>query len=669
MRAGRLLRLTGVRWALLFDPPVCLFDTNTAARASRGRAPVRASTDNAAGDALAGAAAAAGDAAASALKMLFSASQQEGPQGQQAAPLSLSGPPVLPVVTDTDLEDEVSDLNLKLEDRLGKGSRATVFRCVGGNLRAPPGTKPRWRASPGEVVAVKALVGEVTPDSLAELTSEAALWSKLDHPGIVRVYHATLAPVPLLVLEACEEGTLFAALRRQGALDVRPLALDVASALAAVHAAGQAHRDVKSANVLLTKTGGRLQAKLCDWGSAAPMQSSLPSRPAPPGWPSAFFGSSSGPKAPTTWTPVGTALWMAPEMLQPHYQGSAPQPGASGATADVHSFAVLLWEMLERRLPWVETTKVSRAEVLRVVVKEQRRLPLAPWVHPDLAALMAQCWHVDPKQRPSMAQVAQRLKELKAWDTDGHLDRVAAGKVPVPSNTTANKAAGLGTAMRIAVFGGGAAAAAPKAAAAPPVKPPARGVAPAAPVVETAEEEEERLTLSETVPEVESDGTPKPGAQALAASLAQALAPPAADGKKAAPAPSSSSTADVLLSAVLPHAYSQVVSVPVKVELDALVVKMKALEARVAQLEDRRKYDPLAAVVADGKRQELADVTTKVTAMRADAAVKAWAHVNALLADASAAAAKEYAAARRLADESKQKAAQAGGNGRRTRTR
>ena len=188
-------------------------------------------------------------------------------------------------------------------------------------------------------------------------------------------------------------------------------------------------------------------------------------------------------------------------------------------------------------------------------------------------------------------------------------------------------------------------------------------------MVETAEEEEERLTLSETVPEVESDGTPKPSAQALAASLAQALAPPAADGKKAAPAPSSNSTADVLLSAVLPHAYSQVVSVPVKVELDALVVKMKALEVRVAQLEDRRKYDPLAAVVADGKRQELADVTNKVTAMRADAAVKAWAHVNALLADASAAAAKEYAAARRLADESKQKAAQAGGSGRRTRTR
>ena len=647
--------LTGVAWALLC---VHLFVHNTtAAHIFRGRcAPVlRASTDNA-GDAFAGAAAAAGDAAASALKMLWG-SQQEGGVPSPAAPLSLSGAPVLPVVTDTDLEDEVADLNLKVEDRLGKGSRATVFRCVGGNLRSPPGAaKPPWRASPGEVVAVKALVGEVTPDSLAELTSEAALWRQLDHPGIVRVYHATLAPVPLLVLEACEEGTLFAALRRPGALDVRPLAVDVASALAAVHAAGQAHRDVKSANVLLTRTGGRLQAKLCDWGSAAPMQSSLPSRPAPPGWPSALFGSSAGPKAPTTWTPVGTALWMAPEMLQPHYQGTAPQPGASGATADVHSFGVLLWEMLERRLPWVEGTKVNRAEVLRVVVKEQRRLPLAPWVHPDLAALITQCWHVDPKQRPSMAQVAQRLQALPAWDTDGHLDRVAAGKVPVPSTSgaAANKVPGLGTAMRIAVFGGGGAAAPKAAAVASPAKQPASR-APAAPVVAEPEDEEERLTLSETVPEVESDGAPKPSAQALAASMAQALAPPA-DGKKAVPAPSGSSTADVLLSSILPHAYGTVVSAPVKVELDALVVKMKALEVRVAQLEERRRYDPLAAVVGDGKKQELQDITAKVTAMRADAAVKAWAHVNALLAEASASAAKEYAAARRLADESKKAA-------------
>jgi hypothetical protein len=583
---------------------------------------------------------------------------------------SSSSAPVLPVVTDTDLEDELADLNLKVVDRIGKGSRATVFRCKGLNLRPPPAAagvaRPTWRASPGQVVAVKALVGEVTQESLAELISEAALWKELEHPGIVRVYHAHLSSVPLLVLEACEEGTLFSALRKAGAIDVRPLAIDVANALAAVHAAGQAHRDIKSANVLLAHSPeGRLQAKLCDWGSAARLGESLPSRPAPPSWPSKLFGSGgNAATAPTTWTPVGTALWMAPEMLAPHYAREPPTPGASGATADVHSFGVLLWELLERRLPWVEGTKVTRAEVLRVVVKEKRRLPISPWVHPDLAALMTQCWHVDPKQRPTMAQVAQRLEALPAWDTNGHLDLVAAGKVPPPNslNDSLNKVVGLGAVMRNAVFG--SAGQRPNNANDRAMPSPSTPEAPRKPDAAAAidEDEEERLTLSETVPEVEDEFTAKPSAQALAASMAQALT--SFDTK-------AGTAAEVLLSAVLPHAYTTVVSAPVKAELDTLVVRMKEVEARVKQLEERRKFDPLGNVLADGKRQELLDITTKVTTMRADAAVKAWAHVNALLADASAAAAKEYAAARQLAEAAsaaaKQNAAAQGGKKTRSR--
>lgn len=110
-------------------------------------------------------------------------------------------------------------------------------------------------------------------------------------------------------------------------------------------------------------------------------------------------------------------------------------------------------------------------------------------------------------------------------------------------------------------------------------------------------------------------------------------------------------------------------------ELDSLVSKMKATEIRVAQLEERRKcvapllrwaggtalhtgatltamngllcrFDPLAAVVSDGKRQELEVLTRKVQTMRAEAAVKAWARVAALLSTSSQSAAKEYAGAR-----------------------
>jgi serine/threonine protein kinase len=354
----------------------------------------RASAADQAGAALAAAAqraassaaGAAADAGMSALKSVFA----------RAAPASAA--PALDKPTSVSVDDVTAaceSLGLVLGERMGKGSRATVFGAVGmagapkagaaDDTRAP-NARP-WRA--GETVAVKALLDEIAPATLEELASEAELWSSVRHEGVVRLLHASLSPAPLLVLEACEGGTLFAALRRGDALDVCALALDVARALAAVHAAGQAHRDIKSANVLLTRVpgeGGRVTAKLCDWGSAALLPNSLPARPLPPTWPSALFSGVAGAAAaaPVTWTPVGTLLWMAPEMLDPHLEGSKPPRGASGATADVYSFGVLLWELLERRLPWVEPVKVKRAEVLRVVVKEGKRLPVSPWVSKEV---------------------------------------------------------------------------------------------------------------------------------------------------------------------------------------------------------------------------------------------------------------------------------------------
>ena len=350
---------------------------------------------------------------------------------------ALGTPDAAPVeqvtVTQEQLAAQCSALGLVLGERLGKGSRATVFAAVGAPLPSQAAgaragaADAGWRATPGQTVAVKALLDDVSPPTLAELASEAELWGSLRHDGIVRLLHASLAPAPLLVLEACEGGTLFAALRRGDALDVRSLTLDVAQALAAVHASGQTHRDVKSANVLLTRGEQRLTAKLCDWGSAALLKDSLPARPLPPTWPSTLFaGVGGGAPAPVTWTPVGTLLWMAPEMLDPHVQGATPPKGASGATADVYSFGVLLWELLERRLPWVEPVKVKRAEVLRVIIKEGKRLPISDWVSKEvrsscrthaftlihthtrctqLADLLQQCWAADPRKRPTMEQV------------------------------------------------------------------------------------------------------------------------------------------------------------------------------------------------------------------------------------------------------------------------
>lgn len=123
------------------------------------------------------------------------------------------------------------------------------------------------------------------------------------------------------------------------------------------------------------------------------------------------------------------------------------------------------------------------------------------------------------------------------------------------------------------------------------------------------------------------------------------------------------------MSLILPWAYASAVGAPFRKELDGLATKLKAVSERVAQLDERRRFDPLAAVVYDGKAAELAELTAVVQRMRSDAAVKAWARVAALTQDAAEAAAREYAAARRLAEEAKEREAAQPPKQRRTQTR
>lgn len=142
-------------------------------------------------------------------------------------------------------EEQLDTLGLRLEGRLGKGSRAQVFDVVSTT------DAHGWKA--GQSLAVKALVGEfrscspppfvvsdlhrsglspsclpiaspgqVQAAAVQEMKNEVQLWTPLQDDGIVKLYYSSLSPVPLLVLEACDGGTLFAAYRRASALLASP---------------------------------------------------------------------------------------------------------------------------------------------------------------------------------------------------------------------------------------------------------------------------------------------------------------------------------------------------------------------------------------------------------------------------------------------------------------
>ena len=116
---------------------------------------------------------------------------------------------------------------------------------------------------------------------------------------------------------------------------------DVVQALAYLHEAGFAHRDVKSSNVLLSwcPESQRICAKLCDFGSGAPV-AKMPRRPAKPQWGGLekFLGFSG--KWQTCRDHALDGSW---EMLEPPPRGLPPPIGYSGDKVDVYSLGIVLW--------------------------------------------------------------------------------------------------------------------------------------------------------------------------------------------------------------------------------------------------------------------------------------------------------------------------------------
>jgi GAF domain-containing protein len=154
----------------------------------------------------------------------------------------------------------------RLDRRLGEGGMGTVYaaRDIRGNRDA----------------AVKVIRAEQLSDrtALARFRREARMTARLGHPNAVAVYdYGELRPGgAFLVMELLAGGSLRAELTLRKPVPFRETAwaLDRAlDVLAAAHAAGLVHRDVKPDNLFLTKgPGGTTRLKLLDFGLAREMK-------------------------------------------------------------------------------------------------------------------------------------------------------------------------------------------------------------------------------------------------------------------------------------------------------------------------------------------------------------------------------------------------------------
>ncbi|HWN40242.1 MAG TPA: serine/threonine-protein kinase [Gammaproteobacteria bacterium] len=210
----------------------------------------------------------------------------------------------------------------RIDAQIGAGGMGVVYRATDLRLNRP--------------VAIKFLAAEMLgATARARFQREAQTASALNHPHILTVHDVgELAGRQYLVTELVDGGTLDEWVARlDGRHDWRrivELLAGVGDGLAAAHEAGILHRDVKPANVLVSKSG---HAKLADFGLARPTDEGA--------------GAMSYTVAGVA---LGTIAYMSPEQ-------------ASGrrldARSDVFSFGVLLYEMLEGSGPFLGRTDLE----------------------------------------------------------------------------------------------------------------------------------------------------------------------------------------------------------------------------------------------------------------------------------------------------------------------
>jgi serine/threonine protein kinase len=279
-----------------------------------------------------------------------------------------------------------------IRSRLGQGGMASVYAAIDTRTDRPVALKVLRPGVPHE------------PATMQRFVREADTMSRLDHPGIARVYAAGIDDVTGAAFIAMEHidgpslGMLLAEVGGQlDVVAVADLGVQLAETLAAVHAAGVVHRDIKPDNVLIVDEPGGLRTKLVDFGIAKRLEN---------------WGSGNT----VSGTLMGTPLYMAPEQVTPH--------GAIDGRTDVYALGCVLYECLCGASPFADR------EFLAVMVAHLNEPPpplrtRAPWVPRAIDQLVMRMLAKNPAQRPqTMLEVRDALDPLASPEHRPTRDRL-----------------------------------------------------------------------------------------------------------------------------------------------------------------------------------------------------------------------------------------------------
>ena len=226
-------------------------------------------------------------------------------------------------------------------------------------------------------VAVKVLRADLArdPSFYLRFRREAQNAAALNHPAIVAVYdtgeaETTTGPLPYIVMEYVDGVTLRDIVHTDGPMPARraiEIIADACQALNFSHQHGIIHRDVKPANIMISKTGA---VKVMDFGIARAL-------------------ADSGNSVTQTAAVIGTAQYLSPEQAR----------GESvDARSDVYSLGCVLYEVLTGEPPFVGDSPVA------VAYQHVREDPIPPSqkhasITPELDAVVLKALAKNPDNR------------------------------------------------------------------------------------------------------------------------------------------------------------------------------------------------------------------------------------------------------------------------------
>ena len=305
-----------------------------------------------------------------------------------------------------------------VEKTLGGGGMAIVYLAHDEELDRP--------------VAVKVLADNLAddPELRARFVREARVAARLSHPNVVRVYDAGEEDgLPFIVMECVDGDSLAETVRGEGRLDpdrVAELGLQACAGLEHAHRAGLVHRDVKPANLLVTREG---TLKIADFGIAHAVE---------------------GTRLTAAGTVLGTAAYLSPEQAL-----GEPVTAAS----DLYSLGACLYELLAGHPPYGYET------LAEVYARSQAGPPpRLEGVPAPLERAVLACLERDPADRPTTA--AALARELAAARPSGPptaATRVSHGRrasrwrnrLAWAAAIAAGALVGLTAALTVVDFGGG----------------------------------------------------------------------------------------------------------------------------------------------------------------------------------------------------------------------